>query len=155
MARSKTKKTRDTLTYETLPALFTGICDAIRGKTGGSDPINHQDIPASITAIPTSSGVEVLENFSGTFSLPSAGTWKSHTMTKAGYVTVIMVCTYTGAFSIRKNGADVANTIAINANTNQARGVYRISVAIGDTIAIYKSADANSPCQMIMLFEEE
>lgn len=51
MARSKTTKTRNALTYETLPALFTGICDAIRTKTGGTEAINHQDIPSVIETI--------------------------------------------------------------------------------------------------------
>ena len=45
-------KTRTALTYETLPALFTGICDAIRAKTGATGNINHQDIPSAISNIP-------------------------------------------------------------------------------------------------------
>lgn len=43
------KKTRNALTYETLPALFTGICDAIRSKTGGTSLIAHQEIPGIIS----------------------------------------------------------------------------------------------------------
>ena len=53
MARAKTKKTRSALTYETLPALFEAICDAIRSKTGATGLINHQDIPATIDSIST------------------------------------------------------------------------------------------------------
>lgn len=52
MAKKNTRS-GDSLTYETLPALFTGICDAIRSKDGTSAQINHQDIPAKISAIVT------------------------------------------------------------------------------------------------------
>lgn len=37
--------------YESLPALFTGICDAIRKKDGTTGLIAHQDIPGRISAI--------------------------------------------------------------------------------------------------------
>lgn len=63
MARAKTKTTRSALTYETLPALFTGICDAIRAKNGTSAEINHQDIPSAIAAITT--GIDLTTLTSG------------------------------------------------------------------------------------------
>lgn len=53
------KKSKNALTYPTLPALFTGICDAIRSKTGGTDPINHQDIPSVISGL---SGGELIKS---------------------------------------------------------------------------------------------
>lgn len=37
--------------YSTIESLFTGICDAIRGKDGTTDLISHQDIPERIAAI--------------------------------------------------------------------------------------------------------
>ena len=37
--------------YETVTALMTGICDAIRAKDGTTELIQHQDIPDRITAI--------------------------------------------------------------------------------------------------------
>ena len=50
-------------TYSTVSALFTAICDAIRAKTGGSAAIDHQDIPAAITNLPSGGGCEgILDN---------------------------------------------------------------------------------------------
>lgn len=67
----KNTRSADTLTYETLPELFTGICDALRTKTGGIDPINHQDIPSVITGL--TSGEVIKEYASVSTSLnPSA-----------------------------------------------------------------------------------
>lgn len=37
--------------YETVDALFTGICDAIREKDGTTELISHQDIPERISAL--------------------------------------------------------------------------------------------------------
>lgn len=37
--------------YDTIPALFTAICDAIRSKDKTAGKIPHQDIPERITAI--------------------------------------------------------------------------------------------------------
>ena len=42
--------------YETVDALLTGICDAIREKDGTTALISHQDIPSRIAGI--SSGSE-------------------------------------------------------------------------------------------------
>lgn len=44
--------------YETTDALFTGICDAIRGKDGTTALISHQQIPARISAINGGGGGE-------------------------------------------------------------------------------------------------
>ncbi len=42
--------------YETTDALFTGICDAIRGKDGTTALIRHQDIPSRISEINVGGG---------------------------------------------------------------------------------------------------
>jgi hypothetical protein len=39
------------MSYESVPALFTGICDAIREKDGTTALIPHQDIPDRIRTI--------------------------------------------------------------------------------------------------------
>ena len=41
------------MSYSTVSALMTGICDAIRTKDGTTAQINHQDIPDRIAAIET------------------------------------------------------------------------------------------------------
>ncbi len=41
------------MSYESVPALFTGICDAIREKDGTTALIPHQDIPDRIRTIDT------------------------------------------------------------------------------------------------------
>ncbi|MBP3469711.1 MAG: hypothetical protein J6K26_09380 [Lachnospiraceae bacterium] len=42
--------------YTTISSLFTGICDAIRKKEGSTGLISHQEIPARIEALSSSSG---------------------------------------------------------------------------------------------------
>ena len=39
------------MAYTTVKDLFIAICDAIRSKTGTTEKISHQDIPAKINAI--------------------------------------------------------------------------------------------------------
>lgn len=46
------------MAYTTIKELFTAICDAIRAKTGTTDLINHQDIPARISSIETGTGLD-------------------------------------------------------------------------------------------------
>lgn len=43
-----------------LNGLFFSICNAIRKKTGSSEPINHLDIPNEIEKIPTGFNVDIL-----------------------------------------------------------------------------------------------
>lgn len=43
------------MSYTKIKDLFKDICDAIREKTGGTDLINHTDIPSSIRSIETGS----------------------------------------------------------------------------------------------------
>ena len=133
MARSKTTKTRTTLTYETLPALFTGICDAIRSKTGGSDPINHQDIPATIANIPTSSGVNVYANKHTTGTLS-----ESYTIEEAGTLNISLLMTYRSAApTLKKNGTNVAAAVeSYNQGSTKWADYWSISVAVGDVITI-------------------
>ena len=56
------------MAYTNLISLFKAICDAIRSKTGTTESINHQDIPAKIKAIET--GITP----TGTKSITSNGT---------------------------------------------------------------------------------
>lgn len=122
------KKTRNTLTYETLPALFTGICDAIRTKTGGSDPINHQDIPAQIAALP--SGGDVFQFYSetvicdDTITVTSAG--KLYCMSYEGNIT--------NSFGIIKNSGTKTQGSTLYNSGNVWCRYFAIDVAEGDTI---------------------
>ena len=47
------------MAYTTVQDLFTGICDSIRAKEKTTALINHQDIPARIANLPTSSTCEI------------------------------------------------------------------------------------------------
>lgn len=47
------------MAYNTPKELFTGICDAIRKKTGTTGLINHQDIPAKIEMLHVSDDVMI------------------------------------------------------------------------------------------------
>lgn len=152
---------------DALDEVFQSVSD---GKEDIADAITDKGVPTSasdsfaimaenIAAIPTGGGVEIIENFSGTFSLSSRGEWKPHTMTKAGYVTIMFIATYLGsagssAFSIQKNGVELTYTTYINSGTTQARGVYRLPVVAGDVIRCYKNSDCNTPAQYVLLFEE-
>lgn len=143
MARSKTTKTRTTLTYETLPALFTGICNAIRAKTGGTDPINHQDIPASIEAIPTGKAIDV-----STMTTPvvnnSYSSAYSITAAKSGLLTVFG--TYLNAdwnnvlaSSVTINGTAATfstKKIAGLGTANLTLGITCVKVTEGDVVVI-------------------
>ena len=132
MARSKTTKTRNALTYETLPALFTGICDAIRTKTGGSDPINHQAIPDAISNISTGATVIGFD----TVTAPAyTKVQKDYTMAKAGSLKMIAVNHFTNGLSIKKNGTELTATSTVSSSTDYAK-VIIVSVAAGDVIHI-------------------
>ena len=154
MARSKTTKTRTTLTYETLPALFTGICNAIRTKTGGTDPINHQDIPESIANLPSGDGDKVLESYSGALTLPSAGNMRSYTMPAAGTFSFIALFSSVGSgVTLRKNGNQIA-TASTSGGLSVSINVINTSVAAGDVITLYKSSDTNGSGQLVATFKE-
>lgn len=133
MAKTKTKKTRSALTYETLPALFTGICDAIRSKTGEVGAINHQDIPAAIANIPMSSGVNVYANKHTTGTLS-----ESYTIEEAGTLNISLLMTYRSAApTLKKNGTNVAATVEFyNQGSTKWADYWTMSVAIGDVITI-------------------
>lgn len=137
MARTK-KKTRNTLTYETLPALFTGICDAIRTQTGATEQINHQDIPAQILAIETGGDTIVGINEAFTVSAYSSGS-KTYTVEKAGTINVIAVGNGVGPnqLSITKNNAGVTEYVSFsNSASNAMMRSAVISVAANDVISV-------------------
>lgn len=137
------KKTRDALTYDTLPALFTGICDAIRDKTGGTDPIAHQSIPSAIADIPTGGSVEIA--FNQTFSA-SAGQWsptQSHTVENTGTLNIIMwgynLYMYdTSEFFLKKNGTQMVTTriYQTQGDLRGAQYAWNVSVTAGDVITL-------------------
>lgn len=136
----KRKNTRDvSLVYETLPELFTGICDAIRTKTGGSDPINHQDIPSAIGAIPTgSSSITVIETHAKT----SSNTPTSYTYTATGgdHIIVTISGTYVGSDTsgVTLNGNSVTATSSDTASgsRNAVSCVYEADVVANDIIVV-------------------
>lgn len=138
------KKTRDALTYETLPELFTGICDAIREKTGGSDPIAHQSIPSEISNLPTGGDVEIAFNVGETVTSNVAIT-KTHTVENAGSLRLIAELTSELRFlTIKKNGTTVTGDQAFEMSTqrNSCRVVNSLSVAVGDVITVEVTAQA-------------
>ena len=49
----------ETLRYPTLKAWAEDICNAVREKDGTADPIDHQDAPDRIRAIPTGSNIDL------------------------------------------------------------------------------------------------
>lgn len=134
MARSKTTKTRTTLTYETLPALFTGICNAIRTKTGGTDPINHQDIPSVIETI--GGGIDYTTINGGT---AIAQNWTNQDFTAPADGLYFIIAT-------QSNNTTVTNNITVNGSTpatlgykSGVNGVNRVNLTIvelkqGDTV---------------------
>lgn len=142
--------------FQSVSSGKTLIAGAITDKgvqTSASD--SFSTMATNIAAIPTGGGVEVLENFKGTFLLPSSGNWKPHTMTKAGYITAMFICTWSGQTVQVRKGTTNITTIAINAGTTQALGANRVPVVAGDVIQIWKSADANGACEYLLIFEEE
>ena len=138
----KTKKNRNTLTYDTLPALFTGICDAIRTQTGGSALINHQDIPVEILAIETGGDTITAINEVVSVAAYSSGS-KSYTVEKAGTINIIAVASGVSEnqISLTKNGSGVTEYISFrnSAGTSTVRSAYQLAVAENDVIAVNMS----------------
>lgn len=155
MAKKKNTKTRSTLSYETLPALFTGICDAIREKTGGTALIDHQDIPSQISAIQTG-GDEIIA-LNDLLVVEAYGTGsKSYTVEKAGTLNLIAVATGVGEnqMSLSKNGNSVSEYISFvgSSYTTVARSVHDLVVAENDVIAISVStASYASNCLILAI----
>ena len=67
--------------YETVDSLFTGICDAIRGKDGTTGLISHQDIPDRIAAIGVGGG----ESFTSPFYTYSGSGLKLENMVASNF----------------------------------------------------------------------
>ena len=150
-----TKKTRDALTYETLPALFTGICDAIRTKTGEVGTINHQDIPATIAALPTGGAGATVIHESGTWNQSAASVLKTITIEKAGKLNMIFTATFLGSFYINKNGSTFSPTLAITESTKKSSCYYNVSVAANDVITIGKVDAVNTSYMLLATIEED
>ena len=160
MARSKTTKTRNALTYETLPALFTGICDAIRAKTGGTDPINHQDIPASITNLPAGGGIDPTTQT----AISNGGTGLSVTITAAKSGLMVIIGSYlnsnfptVAATSITVNGTPAPFGVQTGlgyAGANISLGFMSVMVKTGDTVVV-NHGGSNSIGHGVYYIEEE
>lgn len=56
--------------YETVDALFKGICNAIRNKKGTSELIAHQNIPSEINEIQSGGAGEFVNCLYETICLP-------------------------------------------------------------------------------------
>lgn len=136
------KKNRDaSLTYETLPELFTGICDAIRSKDGTSAQINHQDIPDRISAIPTGAGSAVYVNDATTGDIS-----ENFTINEAGTLTVVAIMTYrSSGVTLQKNGTTVSAGISFyNAQSVMSCNRWEFSVAENDVITISSGTGGSS-----------
>lgn len=140
MAKRKNKK--NALTYDTLPALFTGICDAIRTQTGEVGLISHQDIPDKILAIETGGDTITAINEVVTVAAYSSGS-KSYTVEKAGTINIIAVASGVGEnqISLTKNGSGVSEYISFknSAGNSTVRSAYQLAVAANDVIAVNMS----------------
>lgn len=160
MARSKTRKTRDVLTYETLPALFTGICDAIRTKTGGTDPINHQDIPGTIATIPTGATLDPTTQT----SVSNGGSGLSVTITAAKTGLMVIIGSYLNSnfpsvspSSITVNGAAASyghTYVAGYGGANISLDFMSLLVKSGDTVVV-NHGGSNSIGHGVYYIEEE
>ena len=138
------KKTRDALTYETLPELFTGICDAIREKTGSSATINHQDIPAQIAAIETGGDVEIAFNEKTAVPTYTAVT-RTYTVQNAGKLRLIAELGSEARFlTFKKNNDSVTPTIAFEKSTqsNCCKVIENLTVAANDVITVEVASQA-------------
>lgn len=140
------KKTKNTLTYDTLPALFTGICDAIRSKTGGIELIDHQSIPDQIANLPSGGAVLTPVMYNCKASNNTATSY-TYTVTKNGSIYVTITGSYVGSdtSSVSLNGTTVTPTqskIASGSRTAIVK-VYVIEVTSGDTITVTLNTSAS------------
>lgn len=136
MAKKKNVRTRNTLTYETLPALFTGICDALRSKTGGSDPIAHQSIPSIIADIPVAGNEEILESYYDTSASSYDALSKSYTVGVTGTLYFIYATGHRnsgGSETLKLNNVTQTRNKAITSGDSGFR-YYSFSVTVGDVI---------------------
>lgn len=123
------KKTKNALTYPTLPALFTGICNAIREKTGDIEPINHQDIPELISNISGAGGDVFTFNSGNVICDESITVSEDGTLYALSWETNI-----TNSFGIIKNsGAKTQGTTRYNSGNQWCR-YFVIPVNKGDVI---------------------
>lgn len=143
MAKAKTKKTRNALTYETLPALFTGICDAIRTKTGGTDPINHQDIPTSIANIPKGKSIDVTTMTNPVVNNTYSGSY-AISATKSGLLTVFATYLNADWNNVLASGVTIngvaapfaTKKIANFGGNGMSLGITCVKVTEGDAVVI-------------------
>ena len=139
----KRKNTRDALTYETLPALFTGICDAIRTKTGGSDPIAHQSIPSAIENLP-SGGTELdLPDVTAESAVTTYTNPITYTATEDGLLIIYTGESHTDsrATAVTINGETATfGTVALYEWFNMGHALTFVYVKSGDVVSASYSA---------------
>lgn len=156
------KKTRNALTYETLPALFTGICDAIRTKTGGSDPIPHQSIPDMIENI---AGGSVTVLFNNIEQNKKRSSEFSFTATKTGniYIAGYFDCgSNDGYADVLVNNVSVGSTgrkfVTWLRTRNECIFTYVIPVTENDSVkieALATPAEINGMTYALLVLQEE
>lgn len=155
------KKTRNALTYPTLPALFTGICDAIRTKTGTVGTINHQDIPTAIGNISTGSTVDVIYEYAKNNEPAHAANYNfiNETMPDAGKCKVHIATGFIN-FSgnegvLKKNGTTVSKTID-SYSSGYGFLYYEFDVVKDDVITFSKpsSTNANTAVTIVVVLDK-
>ena len=100
------------MSYTTVDSLFTGICDSIRAKTGGTDKIAHTDIPSAIASIATG-GSDMPSNMAtGTFTLSADdpdGVSITHNLGVAPLIAICFVDNISAAISMSTVGGLYCN----------------------------------------------
>lgn len=132
------KKTRDALTYETLPELFTGICDAIRGKTGSSDPIAHQSIPEAITNLPSGGSELDLPDVTAESAVTTYTNPITYTATEDGLLIIYTGESHTDsrATAVTINGETATfGTVALYEWFNMGHALTFVYVKSGDVVS--------------------
>lgn len=108
------------MAYTSVAALFTAICNSIRAKLGTTDPIDHQDIPASIDAIVTDEGGADVSGVTATAAdvrdtvkfVDSAGVLKDGTMPNRGAVSGT-ISTKSGTYTVQSGYHSGSGSVAI------------------------------------------
>ena len=130
MARKK--KNVGSYTYDTIPALFTAICDAIRVKDGTSALINHQDIPAKIGSIPVGATVERATYNAGRVNIWSA---MPQYVSTGGKLYIVITAIRDTAYPVApyKNGTEISRTQGFT-NSGRTIGYYEVDTVADDII---------------------
>lgn len=154
------KKSRNVLTYDTLPALFTGICDAIRAKTGGTELINHQDIPEVISQI-GSSGQKVIYSHQTNAEPYHAANYNFIPLTISDTGTCKVWISTSGInFAgnegvLRKNGDTVSKSIDSSPSSSASVIYYEFEAVSGDVLTFTKGSSTNANTTLMIIVSIE